>query len=55
MMNKPQCCGEDMTFVMDDKRRELFECLKCHCLAMQGKITPTLVWYKRITPVPGVY
>lgn len=37
-MEKPTClCGQEMTFLADNKRREIFQCENCGRLQLQAK------------------
>jgi len=47
-LDKPICCEEEMSFVMDNKVKELFECLHCRKLVLRNKRTKEEVWYGEI-------
>ena len=44
-MPKPECCEDEMKFVMDNKIKELFECLHCGKLVIRDKRTQEEQWY----------
>ena len=47
-MDKPQCCEDEMSFLMDNKVREAFECLHCGKLVVRNKRTKEETWYTDI-------
>ncbi len=47
-MPKPQCCEDEMSFLMDNKVREAFECLHCGKLVVRDKRTGEETWYTEI-------
>ena len=47
-MAKPQCCEDEMSFLMDNKVIEAFECLHCGKLVVRDKRTGEEAWYTEI-------
>ena len=47
-MAKPQCCEDEMSFLMDNKVIEAFECLHCGKLVVRDKRTKEETWYTEI-------
>lgn len=48
MPEKPQCCEDSMSFVMDNKVKELFECQSCGKMVVRDKRTGEEQWYTEI-------
>ena len=44
-MNRPECCEDEMSFLMDNKIKEAFECLHCGKLVVRDKQTQEEAWY----------
>ena len=47
-MTKPQCCEDEMSFLMDSKVREVFVCLHCGKMVVRDKRTKEETWYIKI-------
>ena len=47
-MQKPMCCEDEMNFLMDNKVKEVFECLHCGKLVVRDKRTGEETWYAEI-------
>jgi len=47
-MIKPQCCEDEMSFLMDNKVKEVFQCLRCGKLVVRDKQTKKETWYTKI-------
>jgi len=47
-VSKPQCCEEEMSFLMDNKIREAFHYLHCGKLVVRNKRTKEETWYTKI-------
>jgi len=45
IVTKPQCCEDEMSFLMDNKVREAFVCLHCGKLVVRDKQTKEETWY----------
>jgi hypothetical protein len=48
MVQKPVCCEDEMSFLMDNKVKEAFECLHCGKLVVRDKRTNEETWYTQI-------
>jgi hypothetical protein len=48
MVQKPMCCEDEMSFLMDNKVKEVFECLHCGKLVVRDKRTKEETWYAEI-------
>jgi len=48
IVTKPQCCEDEMSFLMDNKVREAFVCLHCGKLVVRDKQTKEETWYIKI-------
>ena len=44
----PRCCEDEMSFLMDNKVKEAFECLHCSNLVVRDKRTKKETWYGQI-------
>ena len=45
-LNKPTCiCREEMTFLMDNKKSEIWQCQSCHRILLRSKVSIAQVWY----------
>ena len=45
-MDKPTClCGEEMTFLMDNKRHVIWECQNCGRLLLRPNYADCQRWY----------
>ncbi len=47
-MPTPICCEDEMSFLMDNKVKEAFECLHCGKLVVRDKRTKEETWYGQI-------
>jgi hypothetical protein len=47
-MQKPMCCEDEMSFLMDNKVKEAFVCLHCGKLVVRDKRTGDETWYAEI-------
>ncbi|GAI38548.1 unnamed protein product, partial [marine sediment metagenome] len=47
IVQKPICCEDEMSFLMDNKVKEAFECLHCGKLVVRDKRTKDETWYVR--------
>jgi len=53
-VTKPQCCEDRMSFIMDNKVKELFECLHCGKFVLIDKHTKEEIWLcETISPHSG--
>jgi len=45
-LEKPTClCGEEMVFLMDNKKHVIWECQSCYRLLLQRKYSGYQSWY----------
>lgn len=51
---RPICCEDEMTFVMDNKAKAAWQCLKCWRLLIKHKQTGEETWYGQISGLTGL-
>jgi len=44
-VDKPECCEDEMSFLMDNKVRAAFQCLHCGDLVVRDKRTGEEIWF----------
>jgi hypothetical protein len=47
-VDKPECCEDEMSFLMDNKVRAAFHCLQCGKLVVRDKRTGEETWYTEL-------